>query len=124
MHAERERGFATIQYVTAVGLSLLLLVVVANVLVDLYLRAAIRDALDEGAHAAIAVDASPAACAAQAREVLQGLAPGTDHARVEFRCAATASWVVARADASLPSWLPWLVPDWRITLRAVVAREG
>ena len=39
-----ERGFLTVQYVLAVGLSFILLVLVANLLVDLYARAAVRDA--------------------------------------------------------------------------------
>ena len=46
-----ERGFTTIQYVIAVAWSLVLLVLVANLLVDLYARGAVRDALDDGVRA-------------------------------------------------------------------------
>ena len=48
MTRPRDDGFTTIQYVIAVAWSLLLLVLVANFLVDLYARGAVRDALDEG----------------------------------------------------------------------------
>ena len=54
-----EAGFTTIQYVVATGFSLLLFVLVANLLVDLYARAAVRDALEEGTRAVVPADAVP-----------------------------------------------------------------
>ena len=122
-HGLSERGFATLQYVLAVGLSFVLLVLVANLLVDLYARAAVRDALEEGTHSEVAVDASPAACEQHARAALDGLLRGPIGRAVHVHCTTTPASVLATADARLPSWLPLLVPDWTFTVRAVAARE-
>jgi hypothetical protein len=118
----REAGFTTIQYVIAVAWSLLLLVLVANFLVDLYARGAVRDALDDGVRAAVPAAAPAAACEQRAHEVLRGLVRGPlVDARV--RCATSGAFVTADATVSLRSWLPMLVPDWHLTLHAVARRE-
>ena len=117
-----ERGFTTIQYVIAVSWSLVLLVLVANLMVDLYARGAVRDALDDGVRAG-APAGSPAACEARAHEVVTGLVRGPLlDARVH--CEQSGAFVVAAADVSLRSWLPMLVPDWHLTLRAEALRES
>ena len=116
-------GLATVQYVFAVGISFILLVLVANLLVDLYARAAVRDALEEGTRAAVPIDASPAACADRAHIVLQGLLRGPLGREVRVRCESALGAVRATADVRLRSWLPGLVPDWRFTVRAVSVRD-
>jgi hypothetical protein len=117
-----ERGFTTIQYVIAVAWSLVMLVLVANLLVDLYARGAVRDALDDGVRAGAPSAASVAACEARAHEVVTGLVKGPLLiARV--RCEQAGSFIVADADVSLRSWLPMLVPDWHMTLHAEALRE-
>lgn len=122
-HKRAETGFATIQYVAATGFSLLLFVLVANGLVDLYARAAVRNALDEGTHAAIAIDAPEGACEERAAESLDGLLGGSVGERTRVTCSVSAVAVVARARVVLPSWLPF-VPDWHLDLRAVAIRES
>jgi hypothetical protein len=108
-------GFTTIQYVIAVAWSLVLLVLIANFMVDLYARGAVRDALDDGVRAGAPMTASVAACEARAHDVVTGLVRGPLlQARVH---------IVAEADVSLRSWLPMLVPDWRMTLHAEALRE-
>ena len=75
--ARDERGFTTVQYVATVGLSLVFLVLFANLLVDLYARGAVRDALDEGVRTAAPAGTRHAACAKHVRdEVLDGLLRG------------------------------------------------
>ena len=121
-HRVRDTGFVTIQYVVAVAWSLLLLVLVANFLVDMYARGAVRDALDDGVRAAAPSSEPVAACEARAEDVLSGLVRGPlVDARV--RCDTSGGYVTAEARVSLESWLPMLVPDWRMTLRAVAQRE-
>lgn len=118
-----ERGFTTIQYVIAVAWSLVLLVLVANLMVDLYARGAVRDALDDGVRAGVPRSASAAACEARAREVVTGLVRGPlIEARV--RCEQSGAFMTAEADVSLRSWLPMLIPDWDMTLRAVALRDS
>jgi hypothetical protein len=118
-----ERGFATVQYVLAVGFSFLMLVVVANLLVDLYARAAVRDALEEGTRAAVPIDASSTACAEHARTVLAGLLRGPIGRDIVVHCRPTPGTIAATADVRLASWLPGLVPDWTFTVRAFAVRE-
>ena len=117
-----DRGFTTIQYVIAVSWSLVLLVLVANLLVDIYARGAVRDALDDGVRAGAPVAASPAACEARAHEVVSGLVRGP-LLQAEVHCRESGALVVADANVTLRSWLPMLVPDWRMTLHAEALRE-
>jgi hypothetical protein len=121
--ARDEGGLATIQYVFAVGISFILLVLVANLLVDLYARAAVRDALEEGTRAAVPIDATPAACADRAREVLHGLLRGPIGDDIRVRCDTALGVVAATAAVRLHSWLPGLVPDWTFTVHAIAVRE-
>jgi hypothetical protein len=118
-----EGGFLTVQYVLAVGLSFLLLVLVANLLVDLYARAAVRDALEEGTRAVVPADAVPAACVDRAESVMQNLLRGPIGRDIHIRCETDAGSVTATAEVRLPSWLPGLTPDWRFASRALAVRE-
>ena len=118
-----DAGFVTLQYVIAVAWSLVLLVLVANFLVDLYARGAVRDALDDGVRAAAPSSQPVAACEARAQEVLSGLVRGP-LVTARVRCDASGGYVTAEARVSLQSWLPMLVPDWRMTLHAVAQQES
>ena len=120
---DEDLGFATIQYVLGVALSLVLLVLIANLLVDVYARGAVRDALDEGVRAAVPIDAPIAACEERARDVLSDLVrPAV--AAVDLQCRRDGARVVADARVSMRSWLPLLVPDWRMHLHAAALSEG
>jgi hypothetical protein len=106
-----------VQYVVATSFSLVLFVLVANVLVDAYERAAVRDALDEGVRAAVP-SGSPAVCELRARSVLATLAAGS-HARIDqLQCKRESDVVAAEVNVTLRSWLPMLLPDWTLRLRA------
>jgi hypothetical protein len=121
--SRRDGGFTTIQYVIAVAWSLVLLVLIANLLVDLYARGAVRDALDDGVRAAAPVGASVAACEQRAHEVVAGLVRGPLLHSV-VHCREEGAFVVAEAQVTLRSWLPMLVPVWHRTLRAEALRNG
>jgi hypothetical protein len=121
--AHVETGFTTIQYVIAVAWSLVLLVLIANLLVDLYARGAVRDALDDGVRAASPAGASVLACEQRAHEVITGLVRGPLLQTV-VHCREDGAFVVAEADVTLRSWLPMLVPDWHMHLRAEALRNG
>jgi len=118
-----EAGFTTLQYVVAAGFSLLLFVLVGNLLVDLYERGAVRDGLDEGVRAAVPARADPASCEARAREVVRTIAGGSLLHVDELECTRDGAFVVATARVSLRSWLPMLVPDWHVRLRAAALQE-
>lgn len=118
-----ERGFTTIQYVVATAFSLLLFVLVANLLVDLYERGAVRDALDEGARAAVPATATADDCTVRAREVVQSIANGSSIQVNALTCVRDGDRVVSTARISLRSWFPMLLPDWDLTLHASAHQE-
>jgi len=119
-----ERGFTTIQYVVATGFSLLLFVAMANFLVDLYQRGAVRDALDEGVRAAVPRSATAADCEARAREVVQQVAGGSLLRIDLLQCARQGELIVARAHITLRSWVPFIVPSLHLDLRAAAEPES
>lgn len=123
MRGRGESGFSTIQYVVATGFSLLLFVMVANLLVDLYERGAVRDALDEGVRAAVPVGTSAADCLARTHEVVMSIASGSSLRIDDVSCVGDGDRVLATARVSLRSWFPMLLPDWRLSLRASAHRE-
>ncbi|MET0628590.1 MAG: hypothetical protein ABW033_09050 [Acidimicrobiia bacterium] len=113
---------ATLQYVLATALSLVVFVLLANVIVDLYARGAVRAAVDEAARAGARVDATPAECAARAHDVLAGLVGSRLRSGVDVVCSEAGATVSARADVRLPGWLV-LVPDWRFSIVATSVKE-
>jgi len=119
----RQDGFTTVQYVISVGWSLVLLVLVANFLVDVYARGAVRDALDDGVRAGAPSSRPVAACEARAHEVVSSLVRGP-LVTAAVHCDAQNGLVIADARVSLQSWLPMLVPDWRFSLHAVAQQES
>jgi len=123
MRARGEAGFTTIQYVVATAFSLLLFVLVANLLVDLYERGAARDALDEGVRAGVPASATAEECLARAREVLQAVSNVASLRVDDLACVPDGDRVVATARVSMRSWFPALLPDWRLQLRAAAHRE-
>ena len=123
MRRRGERGFTTIQYVVATGFSLLLFVLVANLLVNLYERGAVRDALDEGVRAGVPVGSTSDDCRTRAHDVLRSIASGSSLRVDDLSCAPDADRVVATARVTLRSWFPMLLPDWHLTLRASAHRE-
>lgn len=124
MRLSREAGFTTIQYVVATAFSLLLFVMVANLLVDLYERGAVRDALDEGVRAAVPAGSSADDCVARARAVVESIASGSSLRVDSLTCAREGDRVVANAQISLRSWFPMLLPDWQLDLHARAHQEG
>jgi hypothetical protein len=100
---------------------MLLFVLGANLLVDVYERGAVRDALDEGVRAGVPRDATTAQCASAAHQVVASIAPTVQID--ELDCETRTDRVSARARITLPSWLPMLVPAWHMQLRAHATRE-
>jgi hypothetical protein len=118
-----QRGFTTIQYVVAAGFSMVLFVLTANLLVDLYERGAVRDALDEGVRSAVPSAAVVEACEQRASEVVAAIAGGGMIDVEALQCRLDGAWVVATADVRLRSWVPMILPGWTLHLRAAARRE-
>ena len=116
-------GLITIQYVVATGFSLLLLVILCNGLINLYVRAAVRDALDDGVRAAVPVGSDASACQARIDDALRALVRGTYANSTQTRCDIENGVVRADATLRLPSFFPVLVPPWTFELHAMAYQE-
>ena len=114
----------TVQFVAATAMSLFVFVMLANFVVDLYARGAIRAAVDEGARAGRAdrcVDGRVPATARTTRSTISSAA------RCVRECASTVSSTPARSAAQatvvLHGWLPGIVPDWSFVLTGTAVKE-
>ena len=117
-------GFASIEYVLAAAFTLLLFVVASNVIVDLYIRAAVREALDEGARAAVVAGRDANDCRRKAEQVLTTLVTRYHGSSFAVSCELDAGWVVARARVAVPGFAPMLIPTWHFELEARASRES
>jgi hypothetical protein len=113
---------STTQYVVATAFSMIVFVLLANLVVDLYARGVVRAAVDEAARTGARLDSSPAECAARARDVLGDLMGPRMRSGVDVTCADGFGVVVARAEVRLPAWLA-LIPDWSFTLAGTAVKE-
>ena len=103
----------------ATALSLVLFVMLANAVVDLYVRGVARAAVDEAARSGAVLDATAADCRERARDVLEGVvAAGV----VRVTCREVGGVMRARARVVLEGWMPGL-PTWTFTLDGEVAKE-
>jgi len=119
----QQDGFLTIQFVLAVALSLLLLVLIANVIIVQYGRGVVRAAAEEGAQAGSRLSASEADCEARAGEVLDGLLGGPMGDQISVSCTVGASQVMATVQYTFTPWLP-LVPPWTGTQSSFAVKEA
>ena len=104
-------GYLTIQFVVAVGFSLLLLVLIANVIIVQYARGVVRSAAEEGAQAGSRLTATEVECERRADEVLGTLLGGAMGANISVDCSVGPTEVAATVRYSFTPWLP-LVPSW------------
>lgn len=118
----RDDGFITAQFVAAVALSLLLLVLVANVIVVQYARGVVRSAAEEGAQAGSHLSATATDCAERADEVLRTLLGGSMGSGVGVTCEVGAGRVAATVEYSFTPWLP-LIPPWTGTQTSIAVKE-
>lgn len=112
----------TTQYVVATAAALVVFVGLANLVVDLYARGAVRAAVDEAVRASARIDASAAECARRADDVLAGLLGDRLRAGVHVTCDDGAEVVTARADVRLTGWLA-VFPDWSFTVTGTAVKE-
>ncbi len=113
----------TVQLVTATAMALLVFTALANLVVDLYARGAVRAAVDEGARNGARAGGGVTACERRASEVLDGLVGGRIRPRTRVTCSKVGGFVVAHGTATLPGWLPGLVPTWSVEVTARATDE-
>lgn len=116
-------GFLTAQFVVAVALSLLLLVLIANVIIVQYARGVVRSAAEEGAQAGSRLTATSAECIARADEVLDGLLGGPMGDGVSVSCTVGATEVSATVTYTFDPWLP-IIPSWSGSQTSFAVKEA
>jgi hypothetical protein len=117
-----QAGFLTVQYLAAIGVSLLLLATFANLIAFQYGRGVVRAALDEGARAGSRSGANIGECEQRAEAALDDLLGGPMGDQVRVRCREVGGRVVADATVTFRGWGPG-VPDWSFPLRAATVKE-
>jgi len=115
-------GYLTIQFVVAVGFSLLLLVLIANVIIVQYAQGVVRSAAEEGAQAGSRLSATNVECEVRANEVLGTLLGGAMGANVEVDCNVGPTEVAATVHFSFTPWLP-LIPSWTGSQTSFAVKE-
>ena len=118
-----DTGFATVQFVVGVGLTLIAFTLIANVVVVHWGRGVVRTALDEGVRSGARVVEAAPACQQRAESALDDLLAGPLRAGVgPVACTADGRAVTAQATATFDGWLPG-TGSWTTTMRASAARE-
>lgn len=117
-----DRGSVTIQYVWGVALSLVFLVVAANLIAFQYGRGVVRGALDEGVRAGSRAAAGADECRTRAQQVLDQLLGGPLGDGVVVACHDAGDRVVASADGTFVPWIG-VLPDHRFRVEAVAVKE-
>lgn len=120
---DSQGGFASIEWVLATLIGLVMFVLLANVVVNQYARGVVRAAVDEGARQGAREGATVATCDTRAHEVLDDLLGGSLGRQVRLACRLEPGAAVAEATTTLPGWLPG-TPDWTFTLRSRQVKEG
>ena len=118
-----DAGMTTVQFVAATAMSLIVFVMLANFVVDLYARGAIRAAVDEGARAGAPIDSSVGECERRAKDALDDLLGGGMRSGVRVDCVDSLGTIRAQATVVLHGWLPGVVPDWSFSLTGTAVKE-
>ncbi|HEU4320366.1 MAG TPA: hypothetical protein VFS66_09825 [Acidimicrobiia bacterium] len=111
---------ASIQFVLAGALAMVMFVTLANLVVVQYGRGAIRSALEQGARAGSV--GGPTACRETAAMVVADLLGGAMSDGLSISCEAVTGSVMARADATFQAWIP-LMPSFHIQLESRATEE-
>jgi hypothetical protein len=95
----------------------------ANFLVYQYGRGAVRNAVDQAAHAGSRASATTSTCRERGAQALDGLLSGPLGDDVTLACADDGVHVRATATATFHGWIE-LIPDWTFTVTATSTKEG
>lgn len=123
-HGRGEAGSAGAAFVAAAGLALVGFVVIANAITMVFVRGAVRAAVEEAARVGGRSDAPVAECEARARSVLDALLAPKARRGIEVSCELDGDppAVRARAWVTLEAWLPGF-PSWSFGTEARSRRE-
>ncbi len=116
-------GFATVQHVAAVALSLVFFALLANLIVMQYTMGAVTGALDEGVRYAARSGGDPDGCLERIDQAIHSILAGEVARTLRVDCWVDGSNIRAEATGLLSGWLP-AVPDMAFRRTAVAPIEG
>lgn len=119
--AEAEPGFTIASAMWVMAVTLVLVTGFADLFVQRYAQAVIRQATDEGARAWAVQGGTADDCLAAANDAVDDLLGGPMASGITFSCSADAATVQVTANATLRSLPP--LPDAQFATTSVVARE-
>ncbi|MFO7293042.1 MAG: hypothetical protein FWJ92_04240 [Actinomycetes bacterium] len=99
-----ERGFASLQFVLAAALAMLMVVGLVQLVAYQYTRGAVLAALERGARAGSVAGAGATECVAVVADALASVVGGLASS-VEFGCSEEGGAIVASARGSVPGWI-------------------
>jgi hypothetical protein len=118
-------GFITVEYVLAVCISMVVLVLIANLIVFEYGHGVVRAAVDQGVREGSRTATPVASCEVAAQQVVTDLLGGREGsmgAGVAITCTQAGGQLDARATGRFKAWLK-PVPDWSFTSTATAVVE-
>ena len=118
-------GFITVEYVLAVCISMVVLVLIANLIVFEYGHGVARAAVDQGVREGSRTTTPVASCEVAAQQVITDLLGGREGsmgAGVAITCTQAGGRLDARATGRFKAWLK-PVPDWSFTSTATAVVE-
>ena len=117
-----DQGLASVEFVVAAALALLMAVWLADALVVRYAEGVMGTAAREAVRAASRVDEPVPACRAEAAAWLDGALGGSMGRTVQVTCSASTTEVTATIVGTFDAWLPG-VPAWSVGRTATAVRE-
>lgn len=118
---ETEQGFTIASAMWVMAVTLVLVTGFADLFVQRYAQAVIRQATDEGARAWAVQGGTVDDCLAAANDAVDDLLGGPMASGITFSCSANGTTVQVTANATLRSLPP--LPDAQFDTTSVVARE-
>lgn len=119
-----DAGFVTLEHAIATACTLVMLLGAANLAVDLYVRAAVRDALGDAVRTAQPTGRGVTDCARRATSGIDTLVRGPMRRSIVVRCSVQRGFMTADAQGRFVSFLPGVFPAWTFTVRASGLPEG
>lgn len=99
---------ASLQFVIAAAVAMLLVVGLIQVVTYQYIRGATVAALERGVRSGSLVGAGTSECLAAANDSLADLLAGPGGNNVTVRCAVDGPSIVGQANGEVPAWIPGL----------------
>ena len=117
-----EEGLASLQFVLAAALAMVLVVGLVQVIAYQFTRGAVMAALERSVRAGAVVGAAADECRASLKDSISQVLGGEVSSNLAASCGSDDEFVWATANGVVPSWLAW-APDLPFRLETRARRE-